>query len=545
MSPNGQSLNLSIGIFAEFVAALIFPRDFNTIFYYAPNASGDCHMEKVLENGIPVLIWRSRSIVHLQSFISEELLVMACLQALQWRSELQGLAQSLNFVRQAKIIIEMDTSYDKDLANAILTFCLQQDMINADMIFSDFAETRIVYVFEAFPSFAMKKQEFVANSSWLYPNKMLDLKGYGLRTLPDLSEPNTILYHDANGQPRLLGYVWDMVKEYACKRNAHLKLISKPVEGKTLTHIQLMDLARDRSLDIAASVQPMTLRYQDRTSQYAYPVHCSSWCTMIPMEQGIELRDLYAWTVPVQTMIFLGFIVLMHQLLHNRWLRLRRLQAIGWLVLAALLSLNFKGRILGLFVVPPLESPIDSFQAMASSKVRIFGNRAEYNSYDFDMRTKFSTVFRLSDSPSELIRLRNSLNISYAYTVTHTKWQLYAEQQAHSSRPLFRYSTDLCYYEMTPFALVIPENSPHRAPLHSFTLAVVESGLFDHWVAKSFYYMVEAGRLHMKDLFPERQAHSVSLNDLIYVLQSYLVGMASSVVLFLLEICVSWALVSL
>ncbi|EDW38995.1 GL13643 [Drosophila persimilis] len=516
-----RNSSLTEGLYIRLVSLLSRSPQLRTIFYYNP-AGSECHLEEYLRPGaasdIPLFIWRSvRTVVQLNGLLNEGLLVLACLPGVHREDLLRGLSNSLRYLRQAWLLIELAANHDDDkLVAKVLEFCLRMEMINADVVLSNFEETRIVYGFDAYPRLSLRKHFFGSDSaiSNLYPDKVMNLNGYQLRTMPDLSEPNTLLYYDQQGRAQILGYVWNMLVEFASKHNAHLQMIGQPVQGKTLSHIQMLDLASDGRVDVAASVQPISMRYLDRYHEYAYPVHCASWCTMLPTERELEISEVFSWTVPAKTFTLLLLLWLLHEFLRGRWLRHRRLQALGWLILVTLLTANYQGRLLSLLVSAPTDPPIDSFQALAKTKLHIFGVRSEYAAYDFDMRTRFASIFRLSNLASELIQLRNSLNTSFAYTVTNTKWQLYAEQQSHSSRPLFRYSTDLCYYEMVPFALVIPENSPHRPTLHHFMLQLGESGLFDHWVDRSFYYMVQAGRLHIRDLSEGRHIQSLSGEDL-------------------------------
>ncbi|SPP81240.1 uncharacterized protein LOC117583232 [Drosophila guanche] len=537
--------SLTEGLFTRLVSVISRSPNVRTIFYYNPVGT-DCHLEEYLRpeaaSNIPLFIWRSvETVVQLNGLLDEGFLVLACLPGVHQEDLLRGLSNSLRYLRQAWLLIELAARQDDEqLVTKVLEFCHQMDMINANVILRNFEASRTVYGYEAYPGFSLRKQFFGLDTpiSSLYPDKVRNLHGYQIRTMPDNSEPNTLLYSDHQGRPQILGYVWNMLVEFARKHNAQLQLIGQPVQGKTLTHVQMLDLASDGRVDVAASVQPISMRYLDRYHEYAYPVHSASWCTMLPMEQQLKVSEVFTWTVPAQTVALLVLLWLLHEFLRGRWQRHRRLQAIGWLVLATLLTANYQGRLLSLLLEAPTEPPIDSFQAMANSKLHIFGLRSEYAAYDFDMRTRFASIFRLSNLASELIQLRNSLNTSFAYTVTNTKWQLYAEQQAHSSRPLFRYSTDLCYYQMVPFALVIPENSPHRHTLHHLMLQLAESGLFDHWVDRSFYYMVQAGRLHIRNLSEGRPIRPLSSEDLANVFLSYGTCVLISLWLFACELLV-------
>ncbi|KAH8312724.1 hypothetical protein KR044_012539, partial [Drosophila immigrans] len=526
--------------YAALLSSIVRFNNFSTILYFGPeDARERCQLEHWVRwtgNAIPFLLWRSETTLKLSQFINAELLVLACLPGLYRQDLLNTVSKSLQHMRQAKLLIELSGPEDVGLVSRVLVFCRQNQMLNVAAFFSDFGQTQTLYSYAAYPQFALKREKFGEQFFGLYPEQGLDLKGLQLRTQPDLSEPNTILSFDAQGKPRLSGYVWNMLEEYARKHNAQLQLSYVPEQGKPLSHIQMLDLARDGYVDIAASVQPVTMRYVERHHEYAYPVHMGSWCTMVPKEQLIGVGDSYAWLMPVKTICLLCVLWLIYELLRGRWQRHRRLLTIGWWFLAVLLASNVQGRIVSLFIAPTSKAPIDSFESLSKSKLRVFGLRSEYNAYDFDMRTKYSAVFQLSDKMAELISLRNSLNTSFAYTVTYTKWLLYAEQQAHSTRPLFYFSTDLCFYQFVPFALVIPENSPHRAALNRLMLQLNQSGLYAHWTTKSFYYMVQAGRLNTRYASEPRIIRPLMARDLHHVLFAYALGVLTSLILFVSEI---------
>ncbi|XP_017128850.1 uncharacterized protein LOC108147072 [Drosophila elegans] len=538
MSSSGNSL------YAKLVSLISRGQELTSIFFYAP-VEEKCHLEDTLASatwGLPLVIWRSNRTVILNGFLGEELFVLACLPGLKWRALLGSLSRSLKYLRQARVLIELMEARNELLVQKVLEFSLSQEMTNANVIFGDFAETQRVSMFVAFPQFKMVNYSFTENTkeSDLYPDKMLDLRGGVIRTMPDYSEPNTILYHDKQGNKQILGYLWDIIEAYAKKHNAQLQVVNKYADGRTLNFIELLDVARSGAIDIAASIQPMSMGVLERTHEMSYPVNLASWCTMLPVERYLDVSELLSRVMPFPTFALMIFLWIIHQMVCGRWPRHRKLQRIGWLVLATLISTNYLGRLLNLFAHPPALPPIDSLAALIESPLRIISIQKEYASIEFTQRTKYSAAFRLTSRAADLIEMRNALNTSFGYTVTSEKWKLYNELQKRSSRPLFRYSKDLCFYELVPFGLVIPENSAHRAPLHRFILLLWQSGLHDLWVSRGFSNMVRAGKIHFA-IFGERyQAHTLNITDLRHVLMVYGYGVLISLFLFACELAVSW-----
>ncbi|XP_043656063.1 uncharacterized protein LOC122622024 [Drosophila teissieri] len=529
---------------SKLVSLISRGQELTSIFFYAP-AKEKCHLEDTIASatwGLPLVIWRTDRAVILNGFIGEGLLVLACLPGFHWRALLGSLSRSLKYLRQARILIEFVEDRDEFLVSEVLQFCLSQDMINVNAIFADFAETETLSSFEAYPSFEVVNQTFTSDTQVadLYPNKMLNLRESFIRTMPDYSVPNTILYQDTEGNKEILGYLWDLLKVYAQKHNAQLQVVNKYADDRPLNYIELLDAAQSGIIDLGASIQPMSMGSIGRMHEMSYPVNQASWCTMLPVERQLHVSEMLSRVLPYPTFGLLLILWILCEVLRGRWRRYSRLQSIGWLVLATLVSTNYVGRLLNLFTDPPSLPPIDSLAALMESPVRIISIRSEYSAIEFTQRTKYSAAFYLALQASKLIRLRNAFNTSYGYTITSEKWKIYEEQQRRSSKPVFRYSKDLCFYEMIPFGLVIPENSPHRAPLHSYTLLITQAGLHDFWVKRGFSYMVKAGKINFTAIGKRYQAETLRITDLRQVFIVYVYVVLISMVLFTCELFVSW-----
>ncbi|KAH8326237.1 hypothetical protein KR067_004035, partial [Drosophila pandora] len=522
---------------------LISHGDFTSAFYFDPSEE-KCTLEDTLSTGIsnlPAIIWRSKVPVILNRFVGDDLLVLACLSEMRWKDLLSSLSKSLRFRRQARIMIELNADLDESLINEVLRFCLSQNMINVNAIFPNFTKTKTIYGFEAYPEFKMTTHFFSGDSKMptLYPDKMLNLHGGRIRTMPDYSEPNTLLYVDKEGHRHILGYLWDMMEAYAQKCNASLKVVNKYADGRTLNYVEILDVAQAGVVDVSASIQPMSMAEVD-IHQFSYPADLASWCTMLPVQRDLNVSEILTRVAPNTTFSFIVTLWIIYQILKGHWRFHQRLKKIGWLFLVVLVSANYLSRLLTFLAAPPALPPLHSLQDLIDSPVRILSIRTEYKIMEFTQRTKYSAAFRLIDKATILISTRNSLNTSFGYTTTSTKWKLFEEHQKRSSRPMFRYSKDICFFEMVLFGLSIPENSPHRDPLKDFIMQLWQSGLLNFWVSKGFSYMVKAGRIDIKDLRLRHRAHALTIADLRHVLLIYCIGMLISFVLFTFELIVSW-----
>ncbi|KAH8278682.1 hypothetical protein KR018_006871 [Drosophila ironensis] len=518
--------------------------DLNTFYFYNP-AKENCLLDQTIFHStqdLPAFIWRSEKKILLNDFFGDRLLVLACLPKVQWKELLDGLSRNLRYLRQARILIELAVEPDEQFVEQVLEFCLGESMINTDVIFRDFSDTQIVYGFEAYPEFKVVKHTLTDNSKLfsVYPDKMIDLRGAKIRTMVEFSEPNTILYRDKNGNKKILGYLWDMLEAYARKCNGSLQNVEIYVDNKVGIYIEVLDIAQSGVVDVVASIQPMSFRLVNRFRGYTYPIKMDSWCVMLPVERDLYVSEMLMQVVPTPTIVLLCLLWILCFIVHGRWRRHRRLQSVGWMLLVTMIGLNYLGRLLSLLAAPPAVPPINSFQEIIDSNLRILSYKDEFGQIDFTQRTKYSEAFQLTSSISDLIRLRNSMNTSLAYTITNMKWKMFREQQEHSSRPRFRYSKEICFNEIVPFGLVIPENSQHRASLHHFILQIWESGLMELWSDRGFSYMLRAGKMHLQDLRQRHQASKLTIKDFRPVFFVYGGGMSIAVIIFIWEIVINW-----
>lgn len=261
-----------------------------------------------------------------------------------------------------------------------------------------------------------------------------------------------------------------------------------------------------------------------RYYQYSFPIFYAGWCIMLPIERHIELSAMFMRILKPKALALLlttlgACYVLLHleRVIVPSWLHcyLRNMRLVPWL-LAPLVLCACQAQMFSLIKICPMKAPIDSFDALLASDLRIFGIRAEFDSLDGAFRAKYAAAFRLTGNVTELFQLRNSFNVSWAYTITHIKWVVMNELQSYFHRPLFRYS-DLCLSQNYPYSILLADESIYRKTLMMFSLRARSSGLIDYWMRNSFIDMVKAERMKIKDYSTPNQVQQLRLQDFRYV----------------------------
>ncbi|TDG51420.1 hypothetical protein AWZ03_002215 [Drosophila navojoa] len=514
--------------------------DRRSIFYYNPGRL-DCDWQRWQQWGNlsdrPQWVWHSRMpFAQLKEQQSSELFVLACLPASFDVPALAGLSASLNHLRDMPVLIELLHSSairqsDKDsLATQILAYCLKNSILNVVLYFQQDGSHLTLYSFSAFPSFTLIKRNLLhsrlaGGEGELFPDQLANLGGYTVRIMPVYSEPTSIIQLDANGEPRVSGYGWRLIETFAQKLGANISIVLPTWRpGRVLTEAYMLEFTRNGSIDFGLLSTQMSHRLKSRYYQYSYPIFYGAWCIILPIERHIDLRAVFARVLEAKALalllISLGSYYLwlyLDRLLVPAWLRycLRSLRITPW-ILALLVLCACQAQLVSLINMCPMEAPIDSFDALLASNIRIFGLREEFYDMDDEFRARYASAFRLTRNHTEFFQLRNSFNTSWAYPITAIKWVVMKELQSYFQRPVFRYS-ELCLSQNYPYSILLADESIFRKRLMMFTMRSRSSGLINHWMRHSLIDMVQADRMKIKDYSTASQVQPLRLQDLWYV----------------------------
>ncbi|XP_022233988.2 LOW QUALITY PROTEIN: uncharacterized protein LOC111082112 [Drosophila obscura] len=523
-----------------------------TVFYYNPSGL-NCSWHWLWQRNLttnPQIVWqRDEPAVDLIKQFNSNLFVLACLSMEFNEWELLGLASSLSHLRGVRVLIEVagtGSPSEELLASKILSNCLKNSMLNAMLYFQQWSRLLVIYSFRAFPHFDLIKQKILPQGPTglqMFVDQLADIRGLEIVAIPDLSPPNSFQYTDVNGQKRVAGYLWTFIAEFASSLGGRLKA-SYPTwsSGRTPASRYMQELTRNASVDFGLTTTMVTEKELKSIYQYSYPILYSSWCTMLPMERPIPVFSLFHRILSYEAVILvltaslvLGLLVpglLKYLDINFRW----RLLHLTPRLLALVLVCACAAQLLSLLISRPTSTRIDSFDDLLRSGLRIFGMRSEFYFLEGDFRAKYAAAFHLTNDPTELYDNRNYFNTSWAYTITTVKWAVIDAQQRHFTRPVFRLSRDMCFNGFMPSCLLIPPESVYRDRLQHFTLRMDQSGLIAYWIRMSFYDMVKAGRMTIKDYSQTQQLPALNLNDIQLAWHLSLLGVIISLVVFGLEL---------
>lgn len=519
----------------------------NTLFYFNPTGQ-KCSWEtlpRTILSNHPQIIWfREETYPGLYKRHSSNLFVMACLSSTSYDGQLQLLAESLTRYRSVRVLIEVQDKEGSFLASQILLLCQQHSMLNVVLYFSRWTRTLNVFSYLAFPYFKLLKQRLSGSlRPKIFINQLKDLQGYKIRVQPDLSPPNSFSYRDRHGECQVGGFLWRIVENFSKSLKGDTQVLYPTwAKAKVSAAEYMIQFTRNGSSDIGVTTTMITFKHEERYRDYSYPMYDISWCTMLPVEKPLSVEILFSHVLSpgsalLLILAFILFFLIVPQLIKCLGITFRgRLIGMASRIFALVMLCSSSAQLLSLLMSPPLHTRIKSFDDLLTSGLKIFGIRSEFYFLDGGFRAKYASAFHLTENANELYDNRNYFNTSWAYTITSVKWNVIEAQQRHFAHPVFRYSTDLCFSSETPWGLLIAPESFYREPLQHFTLKINQAGLITQWMTQSFYEMVRAGRMTIKDYSRTNLMKPLRIQDLRKCWVIFAVGLGTSTVVFTIEL---------
>ncbi|XP_023164043.2 uncharacterized protein LOC111594811 isoform X2 [Drosophila hydei] len=426
--------------------------------------------------------------------------------------------------------------------------------------------------YSPFPSYHLEQRQYDPNSI-IFPDRMRDLHGFGVKAILGGASPRIILYYDKHGEIVYKGTLGHFMEVFQQKYNC---IITQPIPAKPndlLPSTELVAAVRNETVDIS-----LAITFPERYDMlgYTYPYEQLNWCVMLPVEADIpraeyyiNVFDLEAFLLTLATMVVISMtlsVVLKHHgytvqiyeyILHDNCLRGVLGQSFYQVHRASLLirAIYMHICVLGILVTAwynsyfsayvtsiPKEAPFRSYDDILASKLKVAAWKSEYGELIArakDLR-KYEPMFLVEPSFSKFIRMRDTWDTSHGFMMPTSKWVVINAQQNIFSQPMFRLRNDFCFFNNIPLVFPVHENSIYKNPIARLILQVTDTGLVAHWTANGFWELVESGELQFSDLSPRRNFQSMQLQDLQYVWCGYAFMVVFSSIVFLIEIFSNW-----
>lgn len=491
---------------------------------------------------------------------------------------LKHMAEILNFKRSNKLLIIKNASEKaEDLRDVDILFKLSKfyKFPNVLLIFKDFYLTSKIYRYQIYPKFNIEKIKF-NNMIKLFPNKMQNLYGTAIRTIPDQVLPRTAAIIDDQGQLQVKGYVMKFLHLLCKYLNANLEFPLNITLGKTLFHQDIYNLTQNDLIDIPACLLTYNLPNSSYIMSNSYEIN--KWCVIVPIEPPLTYqayldkhfnRNFFCY------IIFGRFIVSILLVLSTKLWSLKRKRPyslritdilINSNVLSGLCAASFRmlpnpskslrllyvslfisGLVhsilissrLQAFLTHPYSNRIQKLQDLSFYNLRLL---IAYKDYQFMLdyfkypAEKLSKLFYITPNYEEFARIQTSLNTSYAYPISSPLWFMYDALQTYMNKPIFRL-TRLCFPYTGIVAFVLPPNSLFMDSLNCLIARVRDMGLLEYWLKTSYIDLVKMKKIYLqKDRSVIKKSSMLRIGDFYYIWVLMIRSYAVAFGIFLSEI---------
>ncbi|XP_039959570.1 uncharacterized protein LOC120774176 [Bactrocera tryoni] len=531
--------NRKLQSYKDFLAAINDEEYFeNCLFYGEPRHSEvlNLFLRAATEHFRKPVIIQTVSKINqeISNRFNRDMLIVAQLTDLE--TVLSTLATTLERMRQKRIILSSAERLTHETVETYLRlvfrYCEAEKLLNVVVIFDDFSETKLFYSYSIFPSFELEVKMFGADGMAVFPRRMLDLQGYGIRTVPDQIFPWSFTY-ELDGQVKIGGYVQKLMEIYANYLNATLTYPVPILLNDVTISPRIGELVASNQLDIPTS--RMFIEIAENFDEASIPFGVSSLHIMAPIVRHHSFWSFLAIYGKWQHLTFwlLSFsssVMLFCLCRRFQYMRVgRRFQKNFF---AALLEPNYLSSNFG--VVHPLRMQhlvtlrlIICVSAVCSlclytdftahlntfmTKPTMVRNPKSWHDLDYDgHKVLFSKEFyayvrmwcgeacahierslEIIDSREKFGELQLGFNTSYAYPTDVFSWHLFKLQMLKLKQPIFR-MTDICLKPRVFQCFFLPRNSIFKESLDLFLTRIVDHGLQEYLIYMTYLEAVRSG----------------------------------------------------
>ncbi|XP_065369108.1 uncharacterized protein LOC135961534 [Calliphora vicina] len=513
---------------------------------------------------------------YLKGSLNNNILNLVCLKSLtnDYKIELKSYFHSLKHIRDTKMIFYINHNGSGNYLTKLEDFfkyCWHKKSLNVIAIFKDFYRTKYFYAYRPFPKFKMELR-IIENKSVIFPNRLKNIMGYKLLTLPDQVEPRTYLTKNKNGKIKISGYVGHFIHLLAERLNATLKFPYPIKKGDLLFYGYLETLARNYTIDFAATIAPVLDPRQ--MLYYSYPFQITNVCLMIPLAKTMAFKEMFFYMMGVKACI----ISVLNLYLFTLVINLKRLNFFGRqsnyimkcsdfflndIALRGILGQPFKiwikagfltkyiyvllsvtglylsvmyGALLQTLLTRPLkEKQLKTFNDLRQNQVYTLLSDTEVLHYE--KRGMSFNLLRKTATYKEYNYMRSHLNTSYAYPTTDMQWDtLFNQQQNLFKNKIFMFSNEACFLRTNFLSFPQAQNTIYREPIHELILLAREHGLAHHWLQTNFLDMLAAGNSTLIDFsVASKRERPLSMDDLELVFIMYTSVLTLAIFVFFIE----------
>ncbi|XP_018795140.1 PREDICTED: uncharacterized protein LOC108972791 [Bactrocera latifrons] len=518
---------------------------------------------------------------------SSELLLIRCLPERFSAELLEAMLDFLQNRRNVRILFIWNEEYTAAASRKrirlqkqqqlLFEYCAEMRLLNVIAIYRDYVKDGHFYTFSYFPEFHLERKTMDEDC---FPNRIKDLKGISLRTLPDQLEPWTFVWRDLNGKIQISGFFTKILREFAKRINATL---SYPLPVKADVFIEAgtwVSLLQNDTIDVVSGIAIAgdSNSFVD-ISATVLPV---DWTIMMPLPSRIPDSEIFVFLLnSVLGLLLLSLLFIFSSVFTFESLILQRRTSTEcfllfcWTLINVVLrgiigqpsyvrvelSARFLKRFLyiilflsGIFMSTLISASLQSYLTSSLRYPRIKHFAELYNSglkvkvskYEYGLLPKYfppehlkilDDMLVIVPSFEEIQRQRTLLDPRYAFTILSPMWFVMSKYQSHLQQPLFYVNEGIYLSKGIPMAIPLQKNSIYTDALNNMIYEIQSVGLLALWTAQEYDDMVAAKKLNTINPVNDVRSERLDLSSFYWLWWLYGVGVGVSILVFFAELC--------
>ncbi|XP_014102996.1 uncharacterized protein [Bactrocera oleae] len=583
--------NVNFANFSKLIEKIRLERGIETVvvfeaFHGQQSCLGDDTLRSLQRTNITVILLSTTTSCQLQGAdINSELLVARCVTEPIQPHLLDMMVRCLGVMRDVRVLFVWNANYVqaspgrrnelRQQTRKLFVYCASTKMLNVISVYNDFESDGHYYTYSYFPSFHLERKKLEDSC---FPNRLKNMQGAALRTLPDQNEPRSIVWRDRWGHLQIGGYMAKVIETFACHHNATISYPKLLVPDVTYEYDVVFSMLQNETIDFLMGL--IAIGWRLNASQLSTPVISMFWAAMLPLPPTRPIRDIYVFIFKSVIGIILLLLLLSFSCLLTcesiRWRHHRRTcrNTFG-LFLFTLTNTTLRSMLgqpthihmppaftkrficillflAGIYVSTtstsylqtyltssPKLPRVNTFDELFDVPIRIKISLTEYNALiDFvglRFLQKYESVFLITTSTNDYYYQRKTLNTNFGYSVPQSLWKTFVEFQRKYNVNLFYISDNMVLAKNIPMGIPMSPHSIYRGKLNVLIENLKSAGLVQYWENLAYGDMVAAGKLNVTISMPSNLEHSLTLGDLYWIWWLYGVGMSLAFGIFLVE----------
>ncbi|XP_030559114.1 uncharacterized protein LOC115761488 [Drosophila novamexicana] len=533
-------------------------RSVDTLLLMQRRQDSNCPLQDINSLEISILRLDERITINIKQLFNSEALTLVCMAEHRDAVLLSTLAQNLNRMRAAPIIVLLHIM-DSDLQEFLSIITEQAErysLINLLVLRTGsyaLEDSIIVYRLQPFPNVTLKLISNL-NKVPLFLPVWRDFRRKVAITVPSLYPPSSYLLLDKRtGSQYLDGFMVRLVKEFARKYNIELRLLRAENESTWIDSRNIEIMVSKGEVDF-----PMHGRIQTFSTESSAYVDIVELFVVVPCGQEMRLADVYK-SMRTYFFVMLGAYFLFALLettlklaSQHIWRRssrlgystffinlqsfagilghpigMRRYRSLSlrqFLMVMSIFSLvfgcYFNANLSALLTKPPCYQHVQNFEELAESGLPVMFDKIIANVTEVQVKNQLLKIPNIVLMPNNQRNdMMFALNSSNAYQAFSKLWDIVNSHQKNFKRHVLCASPGLSLFHGYPIVGLLRNNSIYINAVNEFIYKAHEVGLCHHWQLASMRSLVASKKELVDPISSHTEFTHAPLNneDLLWV----------------------------